>query len=424
LKTTARIFAVLLPLCVAAVSADESRGSEVSIRPAVSVSEEYNDNVFLTPADRVDDYITRVIPSVKFTYKAPLWDWDVSYAYDYRLYAHRTIINDSTQRLNLTNHTRIVKEFLLLDVQDDYGRKSLSPVRDYTQESISVNQTDTNTFTATPYILLRPSSDMSVKAGYQYSSVWYEDPDAIDREMLGGYGEGAWEISPRTALTSVVRYTRADTDRVDYRRTDLSIGAKYEYAEDSFLSLSVGYTWFSSELWQRADQAFWNFEISRKFLTYTLSFDTALTYVDDPTPPEDGPERILRREDRYVVSFRKETERLKLSASAGVWEYRQVVTNYLEDVRYGTTGSLGYWLTPALKLTCNLRIERFDNKTTTGQREYTSRYLNGVRLDHLLSETVTISADYRYTNNYAPDPLRYGENYYNNRFLVELTKQF
>jgi hypothetical protein len=287
-----------------------------------------------------------------------------------------------------------------------------------------VNQTDTNTFTATPYILLRPSSDMSVKAGYQYSSVWYEDPDAIDREMLGGYGEGAWEISPRTALTSVVRYTRADTDRVDYRRTDLSIGAKYEYAEDSFLSFTVGNTWFSSGLWQRAGQVIWDFEISRKFLTYMLSFNTALTYVDDPTPPEDDPERILRREDRYVVSFQKETARLKLSASAGVWEYRHVVTNYLEDVRYGTRGSLGYSFTPTLKLTCNLKIDRFDNKTTTGQREYTSRYLNGVRLDHLLSESVTISADYRYTNNYAPDPLRYGENYYNNRFLVELTKQF
>ncbi|HWR72920.1 MAG TPA: TIGR03016 family PEP-CTERM system-associated outer membrane protein [Nitrospirota bacterium] len=418
MKATGRILAVLLSLCMAAVIDDEAAGSEVSIRPAVSVSEEYNDNVLLSPHDRVDDYITRIIPSVQFFYKAPLWDWDISYAYDYRLYAYRTIVNDSTQRLKLANHTSIVKEFLLLDVRNDYDRKSLTPVRDYAQESISVNQTDTNTFTATPYVLLRPSSDMSVKAGYQYRSVWYEDPNAINKVVQSGYADTAWEMSQRTSFSSAAGYTRTEANKTAYCWTDLSIGAKYEYAEDSTMSFTIGKTWFTSERWERASQVFWNIEIIRKFLAYTLSFNTALTYVDDPTS-------ILRREDRYVVSLQKETERMKFGATAGVWEYRKIVSNYLQDVRYGATGAIGYSFTPALKLTYNLAIERFEDKVreaSTGQKEYMSRYLNGIRLDHPLSETVTVSADYRYTNNYAPHA--YNRNYYNNRVLLELTKRF
>ena len=430
---------------MAAVSADEAGGSEMSIQPSVSVSEGYDDNIFLSPVDRVDDYITRVIPAAKFSYRSPFWDWDVAYAYDYRLYAYRTVVDDSTQRFNLTNRTNIIKEFLLLDVREVYDRTSLTPVRDYTEESISVNQTDRNIFTASPYVLLRPSTDTSVKAGYQYRSLWYKDPGTVDKEEHGVYGEGAWELSPRTALTAGVRYSRTETNKLDYfrtdtstgtwtvnyQRTDLSIGAKYEYAEGSFLNLTIGNTWFSPEnppegvTWltseipaERASQVFWNFEINRKFPTYALSFTTALNYVDDPA-------HILRREDRYVLSFRKETERATLGASAGLWEYRQVATNYLEALRYRTTASLGYSFTPALKLAYNLTIERFEDKTRealTGQEEYTTRYLNAVRFDYLLSESVTLSVDYRYTNNYAPHS--YNENYYNNRIMLELTKKF
>jgi outer membrane protein assembly factor BamA len=130
-----------------------------------------------------------------------------------------------------------------------------------------------------------------------------------------------------------------------------------------------------------------------------------------------------------MVSFKKETERLKLEASAGLWEYRQVSTNYLQDIKYETTASFGYSFTPALKLKYDLTIDRFedwvvDPITSTNNKVVSSTYLNGIRLDHPLSESATVSLDYRYTNNYAPERQRYTENYYNNRVMVELTKQF
>jgi hypothetical protein len=53
---------------------------------------------------------------------------------------------------------------------------------------------------------------------------------------------------------------------------------------------------------------------------------------------------------------------------------------------------------------------------------YTSRYLPGVRFDYRSSETLTMSLDYRYTNNYSPDI--YTNNYYSNRVMVEIKKTF
>ncbi len=59
-------------------------GGESLFQPAVLASEEYNDNIYLTPDHEFADFITRIVPSFQFAYRAPFWDWDVSYAYDYR----------------------------------------------------------------------------------------------------------------------------------------------------------------------------------------------------------------------------------------------------------------------------------------------------------------------------------------------------
>lgn len=417
MEATVRIPAALLALCLASAGADEAGGSESTLRPAVSVSAGYTDNVFLSPTNRMSDSITRVEPSLQFTHVSPLWDWNVEYAYDYRLYAHKTVENDSTQRIKFANRTRIVPEFLLLDVLDRYDRVSLTPVRDYTKESITVNQTDRNDFAAIPSLRLRPADSVSVKAGYRYRSLWYDDPSALDKVERGGYAEGAWDLSSRTSLLPAVGYTGIETNALEYHKTDLSIRAKYEYREDSFLDLTLGASWFTSGRWQRAGQTFWGLEISRKLPSSALSFRTSLDFVDDPL-------RILRRKDRYEVSLRKKMDRLQVDITAGVWEFRKIVTNYLQDVRTGMTALLSYSFTPMLEATYGLTIERFDNKereAQTGREEYESRYVNELRLEYGLSETVTLSGDYGYTNNYAPHSPE--NNYYNNWVRVKLSKR-
>ncbi len=390
-----------------------AEGAEYRMQPAVTLSEEYNDNIFLSPNNRVGDYITRAIPSLSFSYKAPFWDWDAAYAYDSRRYAKNNV-DQNTHTLNLTNHTRIIQDFLFLDAADSYSRISLTPVRDFTQESLFVNQTDTNAVTVNPYCKFKASSLLTLTTGYQYRNIWYKNPGAIDKIDHRAYAEAKEELSQRTTITASARHTRTESTTLDYWRTDLSAGPRYEYADGSTVWFTIGNTWVGSDMRERESQAFWDTGITLKYLTYTLSFNTATTYIDDPLT-------VLRREDRYVATFNKQAARFTLDLSAGLWEYRDAVTKHLQNSRYGTAVTFNYSFTQALHGIYNLTINRLeDNQLDT----YSSLYLNGVRFEYLLAENTTLSVDYRYADNYSPDPANYYMNYYDNRFIVEIAKKF
>ena len=404
--------AALIMLCSSVLIADPAACAEYTIEPAITVSEGYNDNILLEPTDTLDDYITRVVPSLHLTYKAPLWDWDLFYAYDYRYFAKNKLIDDDTHRLRLSGLTRLIKEFLFLDIRDTYGRTSTNIVRDFTLESLFLNQTDKNIAIVNPYAVARLSARTTLTPGYQYRNVWYEDPASIDKADHIGYADVSHELSARTTMTVGAKYTRTETDILNYSRTDLSIGERYEYAEDSSVWLTIGNSWFRSELWDTTSQVFWDAGIIRVFRTYTLSFTSGITYIDDP-------DRTVRRQDRYVADFRKKTERLSIGAMAGLWEYRGAVTKRLEERRYGTSGSLGYEITPNMQGVLSLTIDRFEDSQFD---TYTTRYITGIRFNYAVGRTVTASIDYRYTDSYSP--YSFDDNYENNRIFVEIKMQF
>lgn len=426
MNDSTRSFILTAFVTIALVFITGEADAENLLQPALMLSEEYNDNIRLTPNDPahglvpVTDYITRVIPSINLVYKAPLWDWNVAYAYDYRYYAKKTVAGDSTHTLNLVNHTRILKEFFFLDVNDNYLRVSTDVLHDYTQQSIFVNQSDTNVLTVKPYLTFNLSSRMTATAGYQYRNVWYKDPALIDRVDHSTFADINEELSPRTIMTASVKYTYGLNKILDYNRTDISAGPRYEYAEGSTLWFIIGNTLLHSAQWGSVNQTFWDAGISHKFRTYTLSFNTALTYLDS-NPTVANPASILTREDRFVGTFNKTTDRFTLGLTAGLWEYRYVPSKHLQNSRYSTGGSIAYNITPALKGTYSLTVDRYeDNQNNT----FSMLYLNGVRFDYLVAERTTLALDYRNTHGYSPDAINYGMNYDNNRIMVELKKQF
>jgi len=415
LRETRRSFLIAALVLAALLFTVNPAAAEYRIQPALTLSEEYNDNVFLTPTNPTHDYITRVLPSLHFVYSAPLWDWDVAYAYDYRYYNYKSRIHDSTSTLSLTNHTTLVKDFFFIDLKDIYSRVSLDSIHDFTQQSLFVNQTDSNIASATPYFTLNLSSRMTASTGYQYRNVWYKDPRAIDKTDHIVFADVSDEMSLKTFMTAAVRYTHTETKLLTLNRTDVSAGPRYEYADGSRIWFIIGNTWFASEQQEiRGNQAFWDTGIIHKFRTYSLSFNAALTYVDDPL-------RILRREDRYVGTFRKETERFTLGVTVGLWEYRDILTKHLQDTRYSSGGTVSYVITPALQGTYSLTIDRYVNDQT---ETYYMLYLDMVRLAYQLGANTTLAVNYLFTHGYSPDAVNFNQNYDNNRINLELTKQF
>ncbi len=397
--------------------------AEYRIQPALSFSEEYNDNIFLTPSSQVEDYITRVVPSMNFKYSTALWDWDVAYAYDYRYYARRTVINDSTHTINLMNHTTVIKDTFFIDVRDNYSRVSLNVIQDYTQQSPFFNQTDNNVLTVDPYFVLPLSSRMTVTTGYQYRNVWYKEPVAVNKTDQSAYADAHEELSLRTSLTAGVRhtYTYTETEISSLHKTDLYAGPRHEFADGSLFWLIIGNSWLDSQQLGKGSQAFWDTGLKLKYVTYSLVFNAALTYIDDPSFAPDGTPRVLRREDRYTGTFKKETDRFALSFSAERWEYRDVLTKHLQNTRYTTGGSISHAFTPTIRGTYTLNIDRYeDNQLNT----FSMLYLDGVKLEYLPATDTTIAVYYRFTHSYSPDPVNFNLNYDNNRIAVEFSRKF
>ena len=101
-------------------------GAEFTIKPSITLREEYDDNIYLTPDNRVGDYITRILPSVYLNYRAPMWDLTMNGTINWFYYAKRDQSN-ATYDANLTSNMKLINNLLYFDVSDIYSSVVLNP---------------------------------------------------------------------------------------------------------------------------------------------------------------------------------------------------------------------------------------------------------------------------------------------------------
>ena len=409
-------FVVLTVSAVTAIAPCHSEGAEYQIQPSVLLAEEYNDNIFLTPENTSADYITRVAPSVNMVYGSPLWDWNVSAFYEYRYYAryHNNVPVNYIPNLGVTNHTRIKDQYVFLDIRENYSRTSLSPIRNFTQESAFVNQTDRNLLTVNPYVITKLTSQVSATTGYNYSNTWYKDPAAIDQVTHTVYTGLQQDMTRLTFMTYGIRHTFNRNRREDYTQDDVYVGVHHEYIQNSTLAATVGNTWFFVRGLERITQPTWDVSLIHRYSTMTVEYETGLRFIPDPFAARP------RREDRYMVTLRRDVPRTSITVSGGLFNYRDVISKNLQSSVYRLTGSITHSITSKLTFLFNLTSDY----TKGYQAVYSTqqRYLTGTRLEYLLAGTTTLSLDYRYSYVYDPD--NYANNYTNNRISLELKKIF
>jgi hypothetical protein len=386
--------------------------AEYRIQAFLMMSEQYNDNIYLTPLDKEFDYITKVVPSIGITYKAPLWDWNATFAYDYSYYARAAFQKDKTYNVNLTNETRVIQDLIFLAIRDTYSRVSLDLTRDFTQQSSFVNQTDQNILSANPYVMLHPGPRTSVNVGYIYQNIWYKDPNAIEKVDHLAYVEMGHALSPQLTTTIAARYSQNRNEIEDYKRGDLIAGMRYEYLDGSILYGKIGNIWFLTATAVSETQLFWNAGFEHQFPKFKFTFDTALNYVDDP-------QRVLRRVDSYTARIRREVERTSLGVTGSLQEYRNALTKHLESKSYSVGGTVNHEIATQSKIIADLTIQRLEDSV---EDTYTDLYLSGVRYEYRGWENVTLAFGYRYTNSYSPDI--YFNCYTNNQFIAEVKKAF
>lgn len=400
----------LFPVIIFAITSI-TESAEFRIQPSITISEEYDDNVFLEKEDTVDEYITRVQPSIVLEFKDLRWELDIDYGLDYRYFANGGE-DDTSHDLEVNGKFEILKELFFLNISDTYSRVSLDITRDFARESLFVNQSDRNIFSVNPYFILRPASLTTVTSGYIFTDTWFKEDTAIDRRNHVAYVDTDFELSRKHTLTAAYRYTQSDSDVTDYNKNDASLGSSYEYAEESFLTVTIGNSWLDFKEAGSNNHIFWNAGISNKFHAFTVQLQSSRDYIEDP-------EGDLTRVDSYTVTLNKPAERISYGISASFKEFRDAVNEVLEDRSYGVSGYFTYEITPKMTGTVDFTAEKIEEEL---EDTYTRRYRPTVGINYALLEDFTLAFIYQYIDSDSPKIEE--NNYKNNRFTLAMSKSF
>ncbi len=271
--------------CVAllASAVPQVRAADFSIKPSITIGEEFTDNVFETNTNVKSDFITRTQPGFVLSYKAPVWDWDLNYTFDYRYYVNGSRKDDMTHDGNLKGLVRLIDEKVFLEVSDSYKRVSLDVNRDTTKESLFLNQSDQNIATISPYVMLRPLPQMTLKSGYRYANTWYKDPLGDNKQDHIGFVNISYELTPKLFLTGDYTYTWELPERnSSFKRHEAYVGPRYEYADKSFIYAQGGVISTSYDKGNNALDPVWNAGLTHTFDTAVATITAGMKYADDP----------------------------------------------------------------------------------------------------------------------------------------------
>ncbi len=381
------------------------------IHPSLAVSEEYIDNIFETKNNKKDDFVTRLMPGIALEYNAPIWDWNLSYFFDFRNYAKNNRDNEYTHNLNVHGLTRVIRDVFFWDVTENYSRVSLNVARDTTRDSLYANQSDSNTFTTSPYFNFTLGSKTTLRTGYRYVNVWYKEAEGIDRRDHMGFADLTYAYSPRLNFTASYLYT-LENSRAPYNRHNSYVGFRYEYKERSFIFGQGGYTWFSSRGHGSLNSPFWNAGLTHVLGTYTFSLNTGVQY---PVDPLSG----VTKETDYGLSVIKEINRGSVELALSYAKYSGDNVDVDTDSRYGAGMTVRYALGARLQGMLMAGVERYNHRTTN---TYTRRISVNPSLSYPLPYDITLSLNYMFIDYYSP--LLADDNFTVNRVILEARKSF
>jgi hypothetical protein len=412
-----RLFGALACLFAGAVPA---HGAELTLKPSITVSEEYNDNVFLTTRNVQEDFITRVSPGFTLDYNAPFWDWKVNAGVNYLHFLRNTEGDQFYPNVNVVNNTRLIDNFLYIDVSDSYTRVPLN----IAYESLFTNQANQNFLTVSPYLKFHPLTRLELTAGYTYKNVQFDRMGTVDWQEHDLFFRAAHEITPRSNyfLNAVYAYT-ATSDNIHYSRLTPSVGIDYNYADGSHVSLEGGYSFLLLEGGATVASPYWNVGINYLFGSTIASLNADVTYNNDPT-------RNITERRGFTGGLTRQFSRGSIGASPYYYITKDYVTDSISQTSYGMSVTGTYKFTEMLEGHLILKggKERGTSFATLSPGPF---YVNGPPYYLATAETglsYALNHDLNLFLTYINTTYLYeagnSDNMLNNRVIVGITKTF
>ena len=188
-----------------------------TVEPALSLSEEYNDNLFLKRSDRINDFISYVSPSIDLSAKSINTDLRLSYSPTFSFYSSHDELNDTAHRF-LANGIFNLSESLRSTLTGSYIKSSeVSDIR------------------AIPDI-----GPVTVRAEWKHLT--------ID-------GSASYQLSKKFFYTLGLSYFNADTNAPNLNKVKAysgNMGVRYRSSEKTTLSANAAYTKYDNRPYRDA----------------------------------------------------------------------------------------------------------------------------------------------------------------------------
>lgn len=424
MKRLSYILIVIISLFVCLPSSIHAAGAatEPGFHPYISIQEEYNDNINLTPIDKKDDYITTVKPGLKYINSDPTFGVDFDYNLGLVYYGKETE-NKYVSHNGSLNAKYLTKEHFNFYLKESFIRSDEQREREYfttTEENkyvLSTLRTRTiywrNVVAPTVEYQFGPEN----RAGINYRNniyrtestvgndsredyinpffdYWFNQKNGIHLEygytigefkltpdMTGHRANGRYtnRFSPKTSIFGEYTFSQRNFDppSTDYNVHEPSVGITYAFSPTFNVSAQAGYFWKQPEIGEKTDGLSYKASITNLDVrtTYILSLQGG--YTEDYFTSED---LGFRRYHRLTGSIKHFLEQKTSVGVAGNVE-RAEFDEDRKDWIWGASGTLSHtplkWLTLTLEIShreSNSNIDSYDYKENRGIITITATY--------------------------------------------------
>jgi len=413
MATSSKVISLQLALLSYICPSSPASAAEFSLTPAISASEEVNDNILGTAHDRRTEFVTRLQPGAAVSYRAPSLNGDLSYSFDYRNYARGTRQDQENHLLEMRAEAELVQHFFILELKDSLSRVSLDVARDVTTESLFSNQADRNQGSVTPYLLWRLGAKNVLKTGYRFTDTSYWSAPGIDKREHRAFADLTLEPAERLSVSAGYAFGRVLTDLVEYDQHDLSSGFRYQLAEQSFIYGGIGNSWQSFSHGRSVSNLFWHAGLTQEFGLFLATAESRVRYTEDPLA-------VSTKETLYTALLERKLEQGTVGVSAGYSKYLDTSIGASDRQKRAIGGFLRYDFTPRLATSFAVTGDKVKQSSVS---DYPYRLSGTAGMSYIFNYDAVASLSYSYID-YRRDWDSSEDARQTNRVILSLKKTF
>ena len=354
---------------------------EFTPKVSLSVSEQYNDNIFLRNSDRTGDFITYLSPGIDLSFKSVNSELMLNYSPTFSFYSSHEELNDTahhimangnftlSNRLNLTLTETFVKSN---EIQDIRAIPDLGPV---------TNLTEVTSNTVSSNMSYKLTDNISYTIGASYFFIDYKQPGFSDVTTYSGNMGFTYRQSERTTLSVNARYVSYDYELTsDATEQDYIAGISYKLTTTLTAVITGGPIITKIKDTGRSDTNFGGgVDLTKTFNggQATLSYRQAIAVGTETNVAEP------LREQRISLDLSKFiTNKINMHMSGSFSSFKSIETNDTNTDEILLSADLTYSFLPWADMLLSYSYAKNNDKVTTIDDYYNHIVMLTLRLSY------------------------------------------